>query len=180
MYFEHISIYYNLYIIRCVTLKLFHFVHPLGCPHITKTIFEHVNDFWKSKIEFPPPKEEDQDEGFVISHVLDKNEDHFKSKTFFTPIYQSYFTAREEGKHQFPKPSNVNINMMPFIVAEDFKSSKLPKYVKPYWPMIRSCIIPELNKARWHYWPRKTDPSDIGKVRFKVLKITYVHMYIGR
>ena len=147
----------------------FHFVHlsvDLGCPHITKAIFEHVNYFWKSKIEFPPPKLTDHtDDGFVVIEVLDKNEDHFKSQTFFTPIYQSYFAVRDEGKHKFPKPTDININMMPFLVAEDFKSAKLPSYVKPYWSMIRSCIIPELNKARWHYWPRRTDPSDLGKVR---------------
>eukprot|EP01084_Bolivina_argentea_P095232 171222_1 len=41
---------------------------------------------------------------------------------------------------QFPKPKDLNINMMPFIMCKSFKDSKLPNYVKSYFAMIVQCL----------------------------------------
>ena len=34
---------------------------------------------------------------------------------------------------KFPKPIGIRINMMPFVMAETFEESRLPKYLEPYW-----------------------------------------------
>ena len=62
-----------------------------GCPHILRTIWMDVQNFWKSKIIVQP-----------------------KSQIFFAPICWSLY-AEEEEKYSFPEPSDININMMPFI-----------------------------------------------------------------
>ena len=38
----------------------------------------------------------------------------------------------------FPEPSDINVNMMPFKI---FERSTLPSYLAPYWPMIDSCLV---------------------------------------
>ena len=41
--------------------------------------------------------------------------------------------CRDYGDCEFPKPTGIRINMMPFVMAESFEESRLPKYLKPYW-----------------------------------------------
>lgn len=149
--------------------------HPLskfrGCPHIIQEIWSYVVEYWKSLIQLPFEQEYDKNE-FVISKVL---EDYtLKSKTFFAPVFTTYF---HNEKYNFPSLSGrdpININMMPFIVSGDFKSSKLPEFVQPYWSMIVACLQPEVNKARWHYWPRKSHPSDEGRIYYLTIQESYV------
>jgi hypothetical protein len=39
----------------------------------------------------------------------------------------------------FPAPTDVNVNMMPFdLMADD----SLPQYLRQYWPVIRACPVP--------------------------------------
>ena len=41
---------------------------------------------------------------------------------------------------EFPEKKDININMMPFIMSQKFKDSKLPKYTFGYWRFITKCI----------------------------------------
>lgn len=65
------------------------------------------------------PSEEDQDRKCVPS----RNPEHLKK-------------LRQQRKVAFPKPSDININMMPFRIGD---KNSLPDYVKQYWPLIQKC-----------------------------------------
>jgi len=65
-----------------------------------------------------------------------------------------------EQSLSFPKSSDLNINMMPFILAKSFKESQLPKELKGYWEMI--CICSDL------------DPGQIGKVCYLTVQESWV------
>ena len=93
------------------------------------------------------------------------------------PFYLTPITWEPSGEYNsgglaysFPDRSNaedlININMMPFVVGSSFKACRLPKYVRPYWDLILACIGPELNKEVEPWWPKTSDPSDLGKVSF--------------
>ena len=45
----------------------------------------------------------------------------------------------EEQRVCFPHPCDVDITMMPFILADSFKKSKLPQKLQGYWKMIKMC-----------------------------------------
>ena len=67
----------------------------------------------------------------------------------------------------FPKSSDININMMPFILAKSFKESQLPKELKGYWEMISLCreimsLCGEL------------DTEEIGKVCYLTVQESWV------
>ena len=71
-----------------------------------------------------------------------------------------FYLAPLGGLATFPPPTGININMMPFIVGgKGFKSCRLPKYLKPYWGLISTCINPEVEKHRG----MNTLPQDGGK-----------------
>eukprot|EP01083_Nonionella_stella_P013903 39123_1 len=40
----------------------------------------------------------------------------------------------------FPPPTGINVNMMPFIMSNDFSDSKLPLFLESYWTMVRICL----------------------------------------
>ena len=54
-------------------------------------------------------------------------------------VQDQWYSDYSESSLEFPPPKDININMMPFILASDFGSSKLPKYLKPYWSFIHKC-----------------------------------------
>eukprot|EP01084_Bolivina_argentea_P105393 188712_1 len=53
---------------------------------------------------------------------------------------------------RFPKPTDIQINMMPFIMHRTFKHSKLPNYLKSYWPIIKTIL--------------DYDPTQINKIGY--------------
>ena len=106
-----------------------------------KMIWDNIRQFWREMIEIPadPDLTDEDDEDEVSPPCL-----------YLTPIPSTQGCS-------FPPPSGININMMPFIVGETFAACKLPEYVKPYWPMIKACLEPELSHA-WHdLWPFLAD-----------------------
>ena len=67
------------------------------------------------------------------------------------------------------------------IVGENFKSCQLPKYVKPYWPLIKTCLNPQLERAyqtnSFHinsYLDISNAPSDIGKIYYLTIQESWV------
>ena len=55
---------------------------------------------------------------------------------------------------EFPAPSGININMMPFISSEQFEDCRLPEYLNPYQSLIMYCLGHE----------KKRNSSSTGKV----------------
>eukprot|EP01083_Nonionella_stella_P004445 12852_1 len=47
---------------------------------------------------------------------------------------------------RLPRPQDININMMPFIMDSDFAKTKLPQYLKPYHPIIVLCLNQDLEQ----------------------------------
>ena len=103
----------------------------LGKPHIIQLIWNIIRDSWQAHIKHPsqytyralnnvtgPP-------GTITGGEI----------TFYRQV--SPTGALEED---FPEPSNINVNMMPFIASHDFEETKLPEYIRPYASMIARTI----------------------------------------
>ena len=102
-----------------------------GCPHILKTIWRDVETFWRKAIILPYERLEDIEDDFntvmgytgryrwrVSPYVCPKeDEDSFHSWLYFTNILH-------KSDFSFPEPTNIKINMMPFLVGETFEDCK--------------------------------------------------------
>eukprot|EP01084_Bolivina_argentea_P040226 74341_1 len=64
--------------------------------------------------------------------------------------------------HKFPKPRGININMMPFIMSRNWKQTKLPMYIHPYFNIIKQCIGPDSKN------------NEIGKICYLSIQETVV------
>ena len=115
-------------------------------------IWKEVRNFWREKIILPPNK----DEEFLKSgveyqyEVLNLFEESFKSEIYFAPVQDTskldYYAHIPRKGYSFPAPTDININMMPFIAGENFKYCELPNYLENYWPLIRACLRPQCER----------------------------------
>jgi len=139
-----------------------------GCQHIMRMIWNNITLFWEEMIEIPvvPDLTEDQ-----LRYGCVDSDEGFPPCCYLTPV--------STDGCSFPPPSDININMMPFIVGETFASCKLPSSVQPYWPMIKACLDPlcldpRLERA-WHHLGSKEDiPSELGKVNYLTIQECWV------
>ena len=106
-----------------------------GCPHILKTIWREVETFWRTAIilpyerpegngrdvqdDFTTVKQGKRERRFRVSpYVCPKEkQDSFHSWLYFANIHY-------QTDYSFPEPTNIQINMMPFLVGETFESCK--------------------------------------------------------
>ena len=125
---------------KCVLNKLH------GLWNILQTIMKHVRNYWKENIVETRSirNKERVVHGDIISYLnLHKpvNSEQF-------PYVHGYDYGQR--KIEFPRRSDININMMPFVLHEEFKKCRLPSYLKDYWNCIISdCIF---------------DDDEIGKI----------------
>lgn len=105
-------------------------IHRLrGLHYILKAIWASVTDHWKTRIKRHDVHESDRD-GYSVSYAEVK-----------TPVDRP-IAPQEELVVDFPAPANININMMPFVMAQKFHESKLPSNLKHYWDrIIKHCIL---------------------------------------
>ena len=146
----------GLYDEECVISKL------QGYPHILKTIWTDVRSYWRLKIKTPEGDKPDDDDGYHVYGNYDPRS--MTSKLYAAPICEL------EQQYSFPKSTNININMMPFIVGETFQACKLPEYLEPYWDLINICIGHHSDREHHHIWNRREYPSDIGKVYYLTIQ----------
>jgi hypothetical protein len=52
------------------------------------------------------------------------------------------------GEVTFPKPNNININMMPFIIGDQ---NSIPKEYKHYYPFLEKCKVHNLEQGKVGY-----------------------------
>eukprot|EP01083_Nonionella_stella_P153337 492591_1 len=81
----------------------------------------------------------------------------------WTPFIKSddiYFIRIKCKFKSFPSPRNIHINMMPFVMHNTFEHSHLPKYLQPYWRLIKKCI--------------DHDPSQVGKIGYLTVHESFV------
>jgi len=133
-------------------------------------IWKHVKSFWAEEmINLPHPyiildyaeeiKKWEGREGCDLD-IREDNPQPF----YVSPIYT--WPTSVETNYSFPPPSDINIKMMPFLAAQTFDQSKLPRYLRPYWDMIWLCLRQEMARNKWEFWPRDKMPSEIGKVYY--------------
>ena len=138
-----------------------------GCPHIMRLIWDMVTQYWKEMVEMPNKAEVDKryEDGDI--NIGDMRSAYL----FITPLRLRRIRG---GYYSFPPPTDININMMPFIVGFTLEKSLLPEFVRPYWPMIEACLYPEMERS-WHaMWPDNWAKSEIGKVNFLTIQESWV------
>ena len=135
-----------------------------GCQHIMLMIWKDLIVYWKGLVKSPVPP---LPRNFLYYGPGINNDESLPPSFYLTTI------DRESG-YGFPDPSDININMMPFIVGETFEACKLPEKIRPYWAMIKSCLQPEINRAWHHMWPNRKIPSELGKVNYLTIQESWV------
>ena len=104
---------------KCVLHKL------RGLPHIVQEIWKEVRKYWLNQIQLPRVNVEKNRVKDIENNECDSCDDHsgshcYKNNTsemFLAPITDIHQTQY----YKFPKPSKININMMPFIVGLTFE-----------------------------------------------------------
>ena len=101
---------------KCVLHKL------RGLPHIVQTIWEEVRQYWVKQVQLPKGHEE----RVRVKECENDDDDEGDSRTCYKRNISEVFLAPIRDFHQtqyykFPKPSKININMMPFIVGLTFE-----------------------------------------------------------
>ena len=93
-----------------------------GCPHIMRFIWDMVTQYWRVLVEMPNKAEVDKryEDGDI--NIGDMRSAYL----FFTPLRLRRIRG---GYYSFPPPTDININMMPFIVGFTFEKSLLPDRV---------------------------------------------------
>ena len=137
---------------ECVLFKL------NGLWHLLKRIMQHVKKYWKeSVVETRPIRKKMQfEEGDMISYLnLCRPVDYQRFPFLVGSMFDDYY-QQAEYVMKFPKPSNININMMPFVLYRNFKKCRLPPYLRKYWKrLIRKCTL---------------DDEEIGKVCYLTIQ----------
>ena len=135
-----------------------------GTPHIVRLIFILATNErrWRRCIRCPKTTADDDDEDGAL---------------YFTNLGSAHSAFGSFSERiKFPPPTDIDINMMPFILATNFDDSKLPMYLKPYWRVIRRISEAEdykLNYGRDFFRNPKAE-SEIGKVCFLTVHESFV------
>ena len=160
-----------------------------GLPHILKYIWTDVKNYWQSHIILPGPVTDRR--GFnVTSPPAGWNKTHpmltpraSLSVTFAAPMghidnYNNDKGSRKYFEHcpilqypEFPDPTGININMMPFICGHTFEDCKLPEILRPYSDLIEMCLKHQHSKKLDHelnygFFGHCLGQSDLGKVYY--------------
>ena len=132
-----------------------------GCENIIKAIWTEVRDYYQSAVT---------DCTFTLntyrnSYFIDLQ------KISLPPIQPwedlNFFLQHKlECTPEFPPPSGININMMPFISSEQFENCRLPKFLAPYWGLITHCVRHE----------KERNSSSIGKVFYLSIEESKVEL----
>ena len=138
-----------------------------GCPHIMRIIWDMVTAYWREMVELPNKPQTDARYGDGDINIGEMA----PSYLFLMPLR---IRRSRGGNYCFPPPSDININMMPFVVGFTFEKSKLPEYVRPYWDMIEACLYPEMERAWNNMWPKGQIPSEKGKVNYLTVQESLV------
>ncbi|XP_012560212.2 uncharacterized protein LOC101236717 [Hydra vulgaris] len=136
-------------IIRVVLQGVYDVESPLsllrGMPHILLFIWNNIKAFWKEHIKIGINKN-----SFIIED--------------YTIGIDSLPYSLIQDSLKFPSPTNLNINMMPFVMSSSFHKCKLPKNTKRYWDIIKLCIDEQSRNSK----------DEIGKIWFLTIQESMV------
>ena len=133
---------------ECVLFKL------NGLCHLLREVWGHVKKYWRDSVyETRSVRYQKATEvGDMVAYINLNNPDNYQR---FPLLMDERYERRTafpyyNRRFAFPKPKNISINMMPFILSNKFKDTCLPKYLKAYWDsLITYCIL---------------DKNEVGKV----------------
>ena len=136
-----------------------------GFYHILKYIWIDIRNYWRKHINLP-----DEDEEWTWRRWQTVKADKMHpSYTYMAPMsHINQFDSYEYP--EFPSPSGININMMPFLCGKTFEECKLPDNLLPYWDLIHLCIGHHWHRDNHHLWPKRKYPSDLGKVYYLTIQ----------
>ena len=113
-----------------------------GLPHVVRDIWNRVVRYWKRSIK--------HDKAWKVCSAPGGN------------VYLEKLSGMEIT---FPKPKNIYINMMPFVMGATFEECKLPVYLKPYWDAILGKSFSRVNVM-----PER----EIGKIGYLTIHESFV------
>ena len=116
---------------KCVLFRL------IGLWNILREIWRHVKKYWRQNVfETRSVRyKKATEKGDMVSYINLQNPDNYKQFPLFSDCKHLRLRLA------FPKPENINITMMPFILSYNFENSRLPKYLKAYWKsLVSKCI----------------------------------------
>jgi hypothetical protein len=126
-----------------------HFHLLAGMHYILKSIWHDVLTYYKSRI-----KNGLNGDSVDLRYSVDLNFVKVKWGHFYTDL-----DSNSDWLVRFPEPSDIDINMMPFVMAKRFKETKLPDYLRTYWDQILAqCIV----------------SSEVGKIGYLTVHESYV------
>jgi len=118
----------------CVLFKL------NGLWHLLRGIWGYVKAYWRESVyETRSVRYQEATQGGeMVSYININNPDNNMKFSLLSGC------MRYGRRLDFPKPKNININMMPFILSNKFKGTCLPKYLRAYWDsLITYCPVDE-------------------------------------
>ena len=120
----------------CVLFKL------NGLWHLLREIWGHVKAYWRESVyETRSVRYQEATEGGeMVSYINLNNPDNNMEFSLLSGCV-SYGT-----RLAFPQPKNININMMPFKLSNEFRGSCLPKYLRAYWESLIACCTVDQNE----------------------------------
>ena len=107
----------------------------LGLHYILKAIWKNVVEHWKARIKKP--------DHYYFTDPQYRGVESRRSYVGFVKAQTKVNVKRARViVVEFPKPTDININMMPFLMGRRFKETKLPRYLRHYWDeIIQHCIL---------------------------------------
>ena len=113
-----------------------------GAWHILRKIWDYITSFWKENIIITTKKKA----------VLPGDSLSFLDLGIPTEYRKQPLINTFECGLGFPKPTGININMMPFVMNQKFEDSRLPSYLKYYWLLIISrCLMDKEEEGKIGY-----------------------------
>ena len=154
-----------------------------GQHHILKCIWTNVKSYWQSHIILPGPVTDRRGLRVISSPASLNSKTHPTETpvvTFAAPMghidnydHDSSYNYKPMPKipyPEFPDPSGININMMPFICGRTFEDCKLPEFLRPYSKLIEMCLRHHHSREHPASQGYCEGGSDLGKVYYLTIQ----------
>ena len=115
-----------------------------GVEHVIKAIWTEIRDYYQSAVTG----------GYLPLSSLSTYRNSYFIDLQRVNDERFYLPQRKSFPAEFPAPSGININMMPFISSVQFEDCRLPEFLNPYQGLIMYCLGHE----------KKRNSSSTGKV----------------
>ena len=112
-------------------------------PHLVQKIWKDIVEYWKSMIKIGVDIESDPE--LMRTALFQQREWNGYFQHLPTP--NVFFL--ECSPITFPKPKDININMMPFKMCRKFEDCYLPKHLRQYWKLLIQPLLFEFDNFKF-------------------------------